>query len=234
MKRKILVVEDESAIADNILYALSTEGFETRWVTTGREALQLVEKEPFDLVVLDVGLPDTSGFDVARALLARRNLPLIFLTARAAEIDRVVGLEIGADDYVVKPFSPRELSARVKAVLRRSAAPAATAAPGHPAELRQIGPFLLDEKRCRLTYHEVVLDLSRTELRLITALLNEPGRVFTRSQLMDLAWDEPGHSLDRTVDAHVKTLRQKLKAVRPEDDPIVTHRGIGYSLEEPA
>lgn len=234
----ILVVEDEPAIADTITYALRTEGFAPEWHTTAGAAREALAARSFALAVLDIGLPDGSGFDLCRELRARDALPVIFLTARSDEIDRVVGLEIGADDYIVKPFSPRELTARVRAVLRRTLAGAATPTtiPGvvpraaTPASGKTIGPFLIDETRCEIRYHGSTLALTRREYRLLLALLEQPGRVFTRDQLLTRAWDEPEASLDRTVDAHVKTLRAKLRAAHAEQDPIRTHRGFGYSL----
>jgi two-component system catabolic regulation response regulator CreB len=152
-------------------------------------------------------------------------VPIIFLTARIEEVDRVVGLEIGGDDYVVKPFSPRELTARIKAILRR------TVQGDHTT---QAPPTVwhVDGVRRRITYFGNVLDLSRTEYEVLYAFIKSPGRVFTRDQLMDAVWDEPEASMDRTVDAHIKNLRAKLKAVNPDLDPIVTHRGIGYALRE--
>lgn len=224
MRPQILLVEDEPSIADNILYALKTEGFEVAWRSTAEQGLAAFEEGDYALVVLDIGLPDRSGFDVCKQLRARSAVPIIFVTARKDEIDRVVGLEIGADDYVVKPFSPRELSARVKAVLRR-AAPAAVAQPSCA------GPFAVDEERLEIRYHGQVLPLSRYEYRLLKVLLERPGKVFTRDQLMERVWDDPGSALDRTVDAHIKTLRAKLHAVAPEVEPIRTHRGVGYALD---
>lgn len=223
----VLVVEDETAIAETLVYALKTEGFEPLWKTTGREALAALDAQPVALVVLDVGLPDANGFDVCRELRKRHAVPVIFLTARSGEVDRIVGLELGADDYMAKPFSPRELTARVRAVLRRSQA-AGAAAPdaGKPTE------WAHDEARCRITYRGQALDLTRNEYRLLGALLGAPGRVFSRDQLMTAAWDDPGAALDRTVDAHIKTLRAKLRDVAPEAEPIETHRGLGYSLKE--
>jgi two-component system catabolic regulation response regulator CreB len=177
--------------------------------------------------VLDVGLPDINGFELFKQLQqVDRGLPAIFLTARAGEIDRVVGLELGADDYIAKPFSPRELAARVRTVLRRvhrsPAAPARSAA----------GPFDVDDARKTIRFRGRALDLSRTEYRLLKVLIERPGRVFSRDELMERAWDDPGSAFDRTVDAHVKMLRAKLREVAPDDDPIVTHRGLGYSLRE--
>lgn len=222
----ILVVEDEAAIAETITYALQTEGFAPLWKTTGHEALAVLAAQAVAFVVLDVGLPDMSGFDVCRELRKRHAVPVIFLTARSGEVDKIVGLELGADDYLAKPFSPRELTARIRAVLRRSnpgPAPAAGAA---------AAGWQHDEAKCRISYQGKPLDLTRNEYRLLGALLAAPGRVFSREQLMTAAWDDPGASLDRTVDAHIKTLRAKLRAVASDDDPIVTHRGLGYSLRE--
>jgi two-component system catabolic regulation response regulator CreB len=232
MKSRILVVEDEPSILDNILYSLETEGFEPHGCATAGEARQALEGGNFALVVLDVGLPDLLGFEFCKEIRKQSDVPIIFLTARSAEVDRIVGLEIGGDDYMVKPFSPRELSARVKAVLRRlqrteSEAPALTAATVDPAT-----PFRLDEERAQISFFGQRLILSGTEFRLLRALCQKPGRVFSRGQLMETAWDDPGAALERTVDAHVKSLRAKLKEVRPDADPIETHRGFGYSLRE--
>lgn len=229
MSEKILVVEDESSIADNIRYALATEGFEPVLCETGAEALQILDRGGIDLIVLDIGLPDVSGFQLLKEIRKNAGTPIIIVTARTDEVDRVVGLEIGADDYVVKPFSPRELTARVRAVLRRTSdkpVPSDTPEGPHPS------PFQIDEGRLRIFYFKEQLDLSRYEFRLLSLFVKNPGRVFTRDQLMERVWEEPGMSLDRTVDTHVKTIRQKLKSVRPDVDPIVTHRGFGYSLKE--
>ena len=225
-KPSVLVVEDEPSIAETIVYALETEGFSVRAVATGRAALTAAAEATPALVVLDVGLPDLSGFDVCRELQRRAAVPVIFLTARSSEVDRIVGLELGADDYVAKPFSPRELTARVRAVLRRTNGAAAPASPaGEPI-------WQHDAARCRICYRGRPLDLTRNEYRLLATLVAAPGRVFSRDQLMHAAWDDPGAALDRTVDAHVKMVRAKLRAAAPDADPIVTHRGLGYSLRE--
>lgn len=232
----ILIIEDEPAIADTLLYALATEGFSPRWCGTAAEGLAALGSQSFALLVLDVGLPDANGFELCKQLRAAGHaLPIIFLTSRASEIDRIVGLEIGGDDYLTKPFSPRELTARVKVILRRVAPaplPTSAPAPGPSLPAPPALPFALDEARCRIAYRGQPLDLTRIEFRLLKTFLGQPGRVFTREQLLNTAWDEPEASLDRTVDAHVKTLRAKLRAVTPDDDPIVTHRGLGYSLRE--
>ena len=221
-RQTILVIEDEAAIAETIVYALRTEGFEPLWQATGRDALAALARQPVALVVLDVGLPDMSGFDVCRELRKKHAVPVIFLTARSGEVDKIVGLELGADDYLAKPFSPRELTARIRAVLRRSN--------GGPIATSTIWSH--DEAKCRISYRGTALDLTRNEYRLLGALLASPGRVFNRDQLMAAAWDDPGAAMDRTVDAHIKTLRAKLRDAVPEADPIVTHRGLGYSLRE--
>jgi two-component system, OmpR family, catabolic regulation response regulator CreB len=224
----ILLVEDEPAIADTVVYALSTDGFVPHWVTSGEAALAAAASSTLALAIVDIGLPDINGLELFRRLQAAHPaLPVIFLTARSGEIDRVVGLELGADDYVAKPFSPRELVARVRTVLRRAQRPAA--APESPAAP---AAFAVDDERKLIRFHGVALDLSRIEYRLLKVLIERPGRVFSRDELMERAWDDPGAAFDRTVDAHVKMLRAKLRAVAPDEDPIVTHRGMGYSLRE--
>ena len=233
MLPSILIIEDEPAIADTLVYALKTEGFAPQWCATGRAGLAALAARTFALVVLDVGLPDGSGFDVCKAIRARSAVPVIFLTARNTELDRVLGLELGGDDYMVKPFSPRELTARVKAVLRRangSGAPAPASAPAAAAAPSSTGEFSVDEERCAISYLGTVLELTRYEFRLLKTLVAKPGRVFSRDQLMIAGWEDPGASLDRTVDAHIKMLRAKLRAVAADADPIQTHRGLGYSL----
>jgi two-component system catabolic regulation response regulator CreB len=227
MLQRILVIEDEPAIAETTTYALSTEGFETVWAATGQAALDFLQHQHFDLAVMDVGLPDINGFDLFRQI--GQQLPVIFLTARSSEIDRIVGLELGADDYIAKPFSPRELCARVRTVLRRLHKQ-------QTAQIRQAKAFAstfhTDEARKRISYLGVGLELSRTEYRLLKVLVDKPGRVFSREELMDKAWAHPEVSLERTVDAHIKMIRAKLRAIRPEPDPIITHRGLGYALRE--
>lgn len=223
---RILIIEDEPAIAETIVYALGTDGFTCVWAATGQAALALLPQQTFALAILDVGLPGTNGFELFRLLAP--HLPVIFLTARADEIDRIVGLELGADDYMAKPFSPRELCAQVRTVLRRLQKQHIAAS--LPAAVET--PFHIDEERKRISYIGVWLELSRTEFRLLRVLVGKPGRVFSRDELMHHAWEHPDVSLERTVDTHIKLLRAKLRAVRPEPDPIVTHRGLGYALRE--
>ncbi|HKP56293.1 MAG TPA: two-component system response regulator CreB [Polyangiales bacterium] len=225
-KPKVLIVEDEPSIRDNIQFALESEGLDTLQLGTGMGVVPALGQHAIDLIVLDVGLPDISGFDLLKQLRATHRTPVILLTARNAELDRVLGLEIGADDYVVKPFSPRELAARVKAVLRRTQPTAADAAP-QPSGTLSVNP----DKR-QITYRGIVLTLSKYEYEILSVFIERPGQVFSREQLMKRAWEVPEQSLDRTVDAHIKNLRAKLRAVQPDIDPIVTHRGSGYSLRE--
>lgn len=222
MNKRILIVDDEPAIADTLDYVLRTDGFDPVCVGLGQLALDEIRKSDYALVILDIGLPDINGFDVCRELRRHSNVPVMFLTARSDEVDRIVGLELGADDYVPKPFSPREVASRVRAILRRAREPAP--APGAPTSL-----FHVDRDGARIAYAGTWLTLTRYEYLLLAALLERPGRVLSRTQLMERVWSDAEDSMDRTVDAHVKTLRAKLRAIR-EGDPIETHRGLGYSV----
>lgn len=221
---RIMVIEDESAIADALLYALRAEGYQSEHALLGRDGLARLRGGMFDLVILDIGLPDMTGFDVCRELRLFSELPVIFLTARDGEIDRVLGLELGADDYMVKPFSPRELVARVRARLRRAVVPAAS------SEWFRQGPFEHDSAGQRIRYAGSELLLTRYEYRLLAALLLRPGAILSREQLMSDVWRDAPETVDRTVDTHVKTLRGKLHAITANVDPIRTHRGLGYSV----
>ena len=223
---RILIVEDEPAIADMLKYALSSEGYAVEWAVTGAQALQHLRNSRFAAAIFDVGLPDVSGFELYKSARALCELPVIFLTARGDEIDRVVGLELGADDYIVKPFSPRELIARIKNILRRSHSNASDPI-AHTST-----PFQIDTGRHQISYFGEALDLPRYEYRLLKVLIERPGRVFTREHLMALVWDDPDSSMERTVDAHIKQIRNKLKLLKPEIEAIVTHRGVGYALRE--
>jgi len=223
-KKRILVIEDEPSIADNITYALKFEGFEFSWVTLGNEGIELLNQEQFNLVILDVGLPDINGFEVCKRIRETSNIPIIFLTARGEEIDRVVGLEIGGDDYVVKPFSPRELVARVKVILKRS-----QNAQRSTEQTSQ--SFSIDEEKYQINYCGQTLDLTTYEFGLLKMIISHPERVFTREQLMNSIWSSPQESFDRVIDTHIKTIRVKLRAVNSNDNSITTHRGIGYSAK---
>ncbi|WP_429137236.1 beta-lactam response regulator transcription factor BlrA [Aeromonas hydrophila] len=220
-KRTIWLVEDEASIADTLIYALQTDGFEVEWFSLGQPLLTRLEQTRPDFLILDVGLPDISGFELCKQVRALCDTPLMFLTARSEEIDRLIGLEIGADDYVAKPFSPREVCARVRVILRRS-----QPATPPPSQL-----LALDEERARISFHGQPLALTRYEYLLLKTLMQAPGRVYSRQQLMDQVWSGAEESLDRTVDTHIKTIRAKLRERDPHANLILTHRGLGYSLE---
>ena len=223
---RVLLVEDESSIADNIKYALNAASFEVLWATSGVEALTLFKEQAIDLVILDIGLPDIDGFEVCRQIRELSQVPLLFLTARSDEIDRVVGLEMGADDYICKPFSPRELVARVKTNLRRyQISPSLTAVPSQDESL-----VLNDENRT-VHFRGQLLDITRYEFGILQVMHKHPKRVYSREELLGKVWHEPDNSMDRVVDTHIKTLRAKLKEVDEKAEVIKTHRGIGYSLE---
>ncbi len=222
----ILIVEDEVAIADTLIYALHSEGFTTAWLELGQAAVEHQRQTPADLIILDVGLPDITGFEACKQLRRFSDVPVMFLTARNAEIDRVVGLEIGADDYVVKPFSPREVAARVKAILKRMLPREAIAPVQAPAN----GLFQLDLERVQISYRGQPLSLTRHEFRLLQCLLEQPERVFSREQLLDALGVAADAGYERSIDSHIKSVRAKLRAVAAESEPIQTHRGIGYSF----
>jgi phosphate regulon transcriptional regulator PhoB len=226
----ILVVEDEPDIADLVKYHLEKAGLPTRVVADGKQALDLIVRDQPDLVVLDLMLPGLDGLELCRRLRgssATRGIPVIMLTARAEEVDRIVGLEMGADDYVPKPFSPRELVARVKAVLRR------TAAPREPSEAPvTVGALRLDPARHEVTKSGQPVSLSAMEFRLLEFFLRHRGRVYTRTQLLDQVWGQDRFVEPRTVDVHIRRLREKV-----EDDPrhpslILTVRGLGYKCSD--
>jgi two-component system catabolic regulation response regulator CreB len=230
----VLLVEDEPAIADTLVYALKTECFEVHHALTGQEALDAFASKPFDFAILDIGLPDMTGLDVCRKLRENSSIPILFLTARNGEVDRILGLELGGDDYVTKPFSPREIVARIRAILRRasSSTPAAAApAPnGTPAPAGEsAGPLHHDPSAMRIHCHGTELDLTAHEYKLLLVFLKNPRRVLTRDQLLDHAWADPGAVTDRTIDAHIKSIRAKLRVAKPgAEDHIQTRRGLGY------
>jgi two-component system catabolic regulation response regulator CreB len=226
---RVLLVEDEPAIADTLIYALETECFSVIHALTGGDALAAAAREPIDFAILDIGLPDMTGLDVCRRLREISSVPVLFLTARDGELDRILGLELGGDDYVTKPFSPREIVARVRAILRRSqggiARPPETPAPGGTSLLHH------DPHAMRIHCAGAPLDLTAHEYKLLLVLMEHPGRVLTRDQLLDHAWQDPGAVTDRTVDAHIKSIRSKLRAARGgAENHIETRRGLGYSF----
>jgi two-component system, OmpR family, catabolic regulation response regulator CreB len=230
---QILIIEDEPSIAQTLVFALNAEGFQTHWVNLGRAGLGYLQQSPVDLVILDVGLPDESGFDVCKKIRKCSEVPVIFLTARGQEIDRVVGLELGADDYVVKPFSPREVAARVKAILKRTQSRLADELP-RPAAVAEglsYGPFLLLPHSRSTLYCQAPLSLTRMEFDLLQLLLKNPQQVWRREQLLQALHIALDAGYERNIDTHIKALRAKCKKINPTLDPIKTHRGLGYSLQ---
>jgi two-component system OmpR family response regulator len=227
---RILVVDDDGHIREVVRFALEQAGHDVREAADGRAALAAFAAEPPELVVLDIVMPDPDGIEVCRELRRTSRVPIVFLSSRDEELDRVLGLEIGGDDYVTKPFSPRELVARVKAVLRRGAAPdPPEAADARDASLRR-GEVSLDpvRHRCRLGAHELTLTV--TEFDLLACLMGTAGKVYSRAELVERAWGGDVHVTERTIDSHVRRLRAKFAALGA--DPIETVYGVGYRLRE--
>jgi len=225
-RRTILMVEDEESITVPLAEALDREGFDTQVAGTVAEALESAEQRMPDLVLLDVMLPDGSGYDVARTLRERSKVPIIMLTARGEETDRIVGLELGADDYVVKPFSARELAARIRAVLRR-AGDAQAAAPAKAGAL-EVGPLKVDRDRRAATMNGQEIDLTRKEFELLALLVSEAGAVISRERLIDEVWDTNWFGSTKTLDVHVSSLRRKLGDDSQNPRFIHTVRGVGF------
>ena len=224
MTETILIVEDEPSISEAVAFMLEKEGYETCRCKAAGPARQALAENNFSLVILDIGLPDMNGFDFCRELLQDYPLPVIFLTARSDEIDRIVGLEMGADDYVTKPFSPRELIARVKALLRRSGSP--------ESGIIEHGPLHLDLAAHELTISGKPVRLGPTEFRLLEHFMTNPGRAFDRSQLLDRVWGRSVYVEERTVDVHILRLRKALKPFGLQH-LVQTVRGVGYRYLQP-
>jgi two-component system catabolic regulation response regulator CreB len=228
----LLLLEDDPAIARTVAYALEREGFTVEHVLLVSDAARLLahDDHPYAGAIFDVGLPDGNGLDLCRDLRRGpgRNaaLPIVMLTARGEELDRVLGLELGADDYLSKPFSPRELCARMRSLLRRAALPSTTAVPALPAT-----GLVCDDVGQRIRYRDQWLPLTRRELGLLNTLLSTPGRIWSREALLDAVWGHDADSTDRTVDTHIKTLRAKLREACGEVELIITHRGLGYAID---
>jgi len=223
---RLLVVEDEESIVDAVSYMLRKEGFEVAVATTGPAALEEMERSGADLVLLDLMLPGLPGTEVCRQIRQRSNVPVIMLTAKDSEVDKVVGLELGADDYVTKPFSSRELVARIRAVLRRQ---------GEPDTLTvstvEAGPVRLDAERHVVTVNSAPVQLPLKEFELLEFLLRNSGRVLTRMQLIDRIWGSDYVGDTKTLDVHVKRLRAKIEPDPASPRHIVTVRGLGYKFE---
>lgn len=224
---KILIIEDEAAIADTLLYSLQSEGFDCTWLALGGEAIEQQKQDPADLWILDVGLPDINGFEVCRQLRKFSDVPVIFLTARDNEIDRIVGLEIGADDYVSKPFSPREIAARARAILKRTSSQSNSA----PFQTQEQRLFVVNEASFTIDLHGKQLNLTRHEFNLLSHLLSQPKRVFSREQLLDALGVAIDSGYERNIDSHIKALRAKIREIDENLDVIRTHRGFGYSYD---
>jgi len=222
---QVLLVEDDPAIARSIIFALERGGLSVTHSLLLSDARRQLGLRPPDVLILDIGLPDGSGLDLCREVRAAGSLPVLILSAHGEEIDRVLGLELGADDYVSKPFSPRELLARVRGMLRRvqMRSPVQPSASGN-------GPFDLDLPGQRISLNGKPLALTRREFGLLADLLQHRGRIRSRDELLDAVWGSASDRLDRTVDTHIKTLRAKLQEAAPGHDYIVTHRGMGYSI----
>lgn len=232
-KKQILCVEDDAAIIMPLRYALEREDWQVTWANTGMSAIQQVEQNHFDFIILDVGLPDLNGFEVCKKIRTFNHTPLLFLTARNDEIDRIVGLEIGADDYCAKPFSSREIVSRIKVIWRRMEIQQQLLAEKQQSisSQQQSNIWQCQDETLQIHYYTTALQLTRYEYRLLKLLIQHPEQVFNRQQLMDHVWEHPEHSLERTVDTHIKSIRNKLKQIAPKHDPIETHRGFGYSLK---
>jgi len=224
----ILVVDDEARIRDVVQYALEREGFRVVLAADGGEALERLDQTEVDLVILDVLMPDLDGLSVCRTIRQRSSLPIIFLSSRSEEVDRILGLELGGDDYVTKPFSPRELATRVKAVLRRTAV--GDPADGDAGERLVHGPIHIDLPRHEVRARGEKIDLTVTEFGVLQALLQRPGRVLTRSQLIDHAYAGDHCITERTIDTHVRRIRAKMRHLGI--DPIETVHGLGYKASE--
>jgi two-component system, OmpR family, response regulator RegX3 len=223
---RVLVVEDEESFSDALSYMLRKEGFEVSVAATGTEALTEFDRTGADIVLLDLMLPEMSGSEVCRQMRQRSNVPIIMVTARDAEIDKVVGLEIGADDYVTKPYSPRELVARIRAVLRRHTEPSELS----PAAL-EAGPVRMDTDRHVVTVAGDGVSLPLKEFELLEMFLRNAGRVLTRGQLIDRIWGADYVGDTKTLDVHVKRLRSKIEPEPSSPRYIVTVRGLGYKFE---
>ena len=216
----VLIVEDERRLASVLADYLAAAGFETEWIADGREVVPAVRRRAPDLVLLDLMLPGKDGLDVCRELRGFTDVPIVMVTARVEEVDRLIGLELGADDYICKPYSPREVVARVRAILRRVDRPG-TAVDG----------LAIDEARHRATWNGRDLELTAVEFRLLKALAETPGRVWSRAQLVDRLYTDGRVVTDRTVDSHIKNLRRKLAQASPDRELIRSIYGVGYTFE---
>lgn len=228
--KHVLIVDDEKRIREVVEYALQKDGFRVSSAADGLLALSAIERDPPDLVVLDVMLPGLDGLSVCRKIRAQRATPILFLSARADEVDRIVGLELGGDDYLVKPFSPRELVARVRAVLRRFEAGSGTAEATLESRAISHGALTLDVERHEASYAGQRVQLTATEFQVLFALIERPGIVLSRAQLLQRAYADDLHVTERTLDSHVRRIRAKFRNLG--GDPIATVHGVGYKASD--
>jgi two-component system, OmpR family, alkaline phosphatase synthesis response regulator PhoP len=226
-QKKVLTVDDEIKVCEILKAYLEKDGYEVIVATDGKSAVEIAQRTSPDLILLDLNLPEINGLDVCRLIRSRSNVPIIMLTARDEETDKIIGLEIGADDYITKPFSPREVVARVRAVLRRHEDGRST------DETVTLGDLVIDLAQHKISYAGKQLPLTSAEFKLLAVLARNPGRVYTRLQLMDAAFSETYEGYERTIDAHIKNIRQKMLSLAPEhSDFLITIRGVGYKLEK--
>jgi len=226
---KILIVEDESSFSEAISFLLGKEGFETDVAENGRTALELFKASAYDLVLLDLMIPEVSGIEVCRAIRTTSMVPIIMLTAKDSEVDKVVGLELGADDYVTKPYSSRELVARIKAVLRRGTPESADA--DSSSAIQSAGNIRMDVERHQVTVNGTLINLPLKEFELLEFLMRNEGRVLTRGQLIDRVWGGDYYGDTKTLDVHIKRLRAKIEKDPANPVYIQTIRGLGYKFE---
>ncbi|MEO1940829.1 MAG: two-component system response regulator CreB [Candidatus Thioglobus sp.] len=231
--KKILLIEDEKPIAEALIFSLEKDNYEVNWCALGLDALNVIQDQQIDLVILDIGLPDINGFDLCKMIKAKQDLPIIFLTARQEEVDKLIGLEIGGDDYMTKPFSLREVSSRIKVILKRYTRSGGINDQGLSySSLKGVENCSINNDTLKIIYFDQALDLTRYEFLLFKILIESPNRVFSRDALMQNVWDEPERSFERAVDTHIKTLRAKLKEINNQVQPIKTHHGLGYSFSD--
>ena len=218
----ILIVEDDRTIAESIAFILEQDSFSCQWFNNGRDTLDYIENNEVDLMLLDVGLPDMSGFDVLRKVRIKSNLPVIIISARDDESDQVLGLEgLGANGYITKPFSPRLVVAHVRSQLRRDR-----------ADKNPKSKFSINQAMQRVLFHNQELTLTPAEFKILSHLIKHPNQVHTREYLMNIIWDRPHGSDEKTINTHIKSIRKRLHEIDEMNDYIETHRGIGYSLIE--
>lgn len=225
----ILLVEDDKIIAESIIFALESDSFKTAWCEMGNDALKSLNESDFDLVLLDIGLPDVSGFDVLREIRKTSEVPVIIITARDADEDIVLGLEgLGADDYVTKPFNPRVLIARIRAQLRHvntQATPVKDVVSNSSGSI-----FEINKDLHQISLFNIVLELTKAECKILSYLVNKPNQIHSKEQLLNVMHDRPSGSSEDTIITHIRSIRKAIKKVKPDEEYIKNHRGLGYSL----